>query len=41
MSKEENAPIKINQDSNLFVLELEKGNEIEFKVGKSRQAYLV
>lgn len=36
-----NAPIKINQDSNLFVLELDKDNEIEFKVGKGRQAYLV
>ncbi len=40
-SKEGNAPIKINQDVNLFVLELDKDNEIEFKVGEGRQAYLV
>lgn len=40
-SKEGNAPIKVNQDSNIFVLELDKGKEIEFKVGEGRQAYLV
>lgn len=40
-SKEGNAPIKINQDSNIFVLELDKDNEIDFKVGENRQAYLV
>ncbi len=40
-SKEGNAPIKINQDSNIFVLELDKDKEIDFKVGKNRQAYLV
>lgn len=39
--KEGNAPIKINQDSNIFVLELDKDNEIDFKVDNSRQAYLV
>lgn len=36
-----NAPIEINQDSNIFVLELDKDNEIDFKVDKNRQAYLV
>ncbi|WP_019849983.1 pirin family protein [Desulfitobacterium sp. PCE1] len=40
-SIEGNAPIKINQDSNLFALELDKDQEIDFKVGKDRQAYLV
>lgn len=36
-----NAPIKINQDMNIYVLELEKGKDIDFKVNKGRQAYLV
>ena len=40
-SKEGNAPIKVNQDANTFVLELDKDQEIEFKVGEGRQAYLV
>lgn len=40
-SKEGNAPIKINQDSNIFVLELDKDKEIDFNVGENRQAYLV
>lgn len=40
-SKEGNAPIKINQDSNVFVLELDKDEEIDFNVGDDRQAYLV
>lgn len=40
-SKNGDAPIKINQDSNIFVLELDKDNEIDFKVGEGRQAYLV
>ncbi|HHY28283.1 MAG TPA: pirin family protein [Desulfitobacterium dehalogenans] len=40
-SKEGNAPIKINQDSNLFALELDKDQEIDFTVDKDRQAYLV
>lgn len=39
--KDGNAPIKINQDSNIFVLELDKDKEIDFKVAKNRQAYLV
>ena len=40
-SKARNAPIKINQDMNIYVLELEKGKEIDFKVNEGRQAYLV
>ncbi len=39
--KEGDAKIKINQDSNIFVLELDKDKEIDFKVGEGRQAYLV
>lgn len=35
------APIKINQDMNIYSLELEKGKEIEFQVSSERQAYLV
>lgn len=40
-SKDGNAPIKINQDINIYSLELEKGKEISFPVNESRQAYLV
>ncbi len=40
-SKDGNAPIKINQDMNIYSLELEKGKEIDFQVNASRQAYLV
>ncbi|MED4205103.1 pirin family protein [Neobacillus mesonae] len=40
-SKEGDAPIKINQDVNVFALELEKGNEISFPIGEGRQAYMV
>lgn len=40
-SKQGDAPIKINQDSNIFVLELDEDKEIDFKVGENRQAYLV
>ncbi len=36
-----NAPIKINQDANIYVLELDFGKEIDFTVGEGRQAYLV
>jgi redox-sensitive bicupin YhaK (pirin superfamily) len=35
------APIKINQDANISVLELSEGKEIEFLVADNRQAYLV
>ena len=40
-SKEGDAPIKINQDANIYSLELDKGNEISFPVANGRQAYLV
>jgi redox-sensitive bicupin YhaK (pirin superfamily) len=33
--------IKVNQDINMFALELDEDKEIEFKVNKNRQAYLV
>ena len=36
-----NAPIKINQDINIYSLELEKGKEISFPIKEGRQAYLV
>ncbi|MGG3466735.1 pirin family protein [Neobacillus pocheonensis] len=35
------APIKINQDGNIYSLELEQGKEISFPVKTGRQAYLV
>lgn len=35
------AQIKVNQDVNISVLELTEGKEIDFVVGKGRQAYLV
>lgn len=40
-STEGDAQIKINQDANIYVLELDKDREIDFKVGSGRQAYLV
>lgn len=36
-----NAPIKINQDANIYSLELEQGKKIEFPIKEGRQAYLV
>lgn len=33
--------IKINQDANIFVTELEKGKSTEFTVSDNRQAYLL
>ncbi len=36
-----NAPIKINQDMNIYSIELDKGKETNFTVGEGRQAYLV
>lgn len=35
------APIKLNQDANIYVVELDEDKEIDFKVGEGRQAYLV
>lgn len=40
-SKEGKAPIKINQDANVYALELDNEKEINFPVGEGRQAYLV
>lgn len=39
--KDGSAPIKINQDMNIYALEIEEGKDIDFKVNKGRQAYLV
>ncbi|NFG61110.1 MULTISPECIES: pirin family protein [unclassified Clostridium] len=39
--KDGNAPIKINQDMNVYSLELGKEKEINFTVNEGRQAYLV
>lgn len=39
--KNGDAVVKVNQDVNIYVLELTKGNEIEFMVSPKRQAYLV
>ena len=35
-SKEGDAPIKINQDANIYSLELDKGNEISFPVSRRK-----
>ncbi|WP_423801923.1 pirin family protein [Neobacillus sp. SAB-20_R2A] len=40
-NKEGDAPIKINQDANIYSLELEEGKVISFPVSAGRQAYLV
>ena len=40
-SKNGDSEIKINQDANFYLTELEEGKELEFKVGAGRQAYLV
>lgn len=40
-SNEGHATVKVNQDVNIFVLELEVNNEIDFSVESGRQAYLV
>ncbi|MDZ4941357.1 pirin family protein, partial [Clostridium perfringens] len=40
-SKDGDAPIKINQDANFYVVELDEGKEIDFSVESGRQAYLV
>ncbi|MDF2543903.1 MAG: pirin protein [Herbinix sp.] len=40
-SKSGDAPIKINQDMNIYSLELEKGKAITFPVNVGRQAYFV
>ncbi len=40
-SKNGNGPIKINQDVNIYALELEKERLIDFNIEKNRQAYIV
>ena len=40
-SNEGDAPIKINQDANIYSLELDQDKEISFPVKEGRQAYLV
>lgn len=40
-SKAGDAPIKINQDANIYSLALDAGHEISFSVREGRQAYLV
>ncbi|MDF2535897.1 MAG: hypothetical protein K0R18_2056 [Bacillales bacterium] len=35
------APVRINQDVNIYATNLEKGKEISFEVAEGRQAYLV
>lgn len=40
-SKEGNAPIKINQDVNFYLLELDQDQQISFPIRENRQGYLV
>ena len=40
-AKNGEAPIKINQDANFYVIELDKDKETEFLMGNDRQAYIV
>jgi redox-sensitive bicupin YhaK (pirin superfamily) len=40
-SKPGNAPIKINQDFNIYSIELDSNEEINFPVNKGRQAYIL
>lgn len=35
------APVRIHQDTNIFVTEISKGKSLEFDVSEGRQAYLV
>ncbi len=39
--KKGEAPVRLNQDANIYVLELDMGREISFPVEANRQAYLV
>lgn len=39
--KDGEAPIKVNQDVNFYVIEMEKGKEETFEIKEGRQAYLV
>ena len=40
-AKNGEAPIQINQDTNFYVIELDKDKETEFLMGSDRQAYIV
>ena len=40
-SKEGDAPIKVNQDVNFYVTEIEAGKEMDFEIKEGRQAYVV
>lgn len=40
-NKNSDAPIRAHQDINVYATILEKGNSLDFAVGKGRQAYLV
>lgn len=40
-SQDKDAKVKINQDANIYVIELDEGKEETFNVDKGRQAYLV
>ena len=40
-SKEGSAAVKLHQDVNIFVSELEEGKSLEFIIGKNRQVYFV
>lgn len=40
-SKDGNAPVKVNQDINLYSLELNENDKVDFPVKEGRQAYLV
>lgn len=40
-SKDGNAPIKINQDFNIYSIELDKNKEINFPVNENRQVYFL
>ncbi|ABW19591.1 pirin family protein [Alkaliphilus oremlandii] len=40
-SKEGSAPVKVNQDVNFYVVELDTGDQIDFPIKENRQAYLV
>lgn len=40
-SKSGNAPIKINQDFNIYSIELDGNEEIDFPVNKGRQVYIL
>lgn len=40
-SKSGDAAVKINQDANVYVTELDQGQSLDFAVGSKRQAYLI